>query len=278
MNQLKRKFSALLLIVALVFTLIPATQAEAATKAHNYSGADYVLSVGKTKKLSGYSSATTWSSDNNSVATVDSNGVVKAKKAGVAVITATSQYGLSMNYEIGVKSKNYYPCYNGRYKVGKDIPAGQYVIIYDSKITSNFVYWATYKSKKGSLVNNGGSSYTCFVTLKKGQYVDFNGGYAVPAKKASKSLFKVAKLNKIKGEYGANVKVGYGFPAGTYKFTKQNKKSYGYVYVSKKDGGIATKDDYIFSKYLSSSSKSVTVTLKKGQYVEFENCSVKKVK
>ena len=49
-----------------------------------------------------------WSSSNEAVATVDSNGKVTAKKAGTAVITATSSNGKSASCTVTVKQKDTY--------------------------------------------------------------------------------------------------------------------------------------------------------------------------
>lgn len=280
MNNLKKKLSvfAVMFAALLAFTLIPATSANAATKnTHSYSGADYIINQGKSVQLPGGSSYT-YKSDNAAVATVDANGKVIGKKGGYAVITATSSYGFTTKIEIGVKSKSYYPNSTGRYKVGKDIPAGQYVIIHDTQVKSsdNFTYWALYKSKNGSMLRNDGFSYTSIVTLKKGQYLDFNGGYAVPISKVNKNIFSVKNLNKYAVKEGATVKVGVGFAAGTYKFTLASGKSSGWVYVASKDRGLNPNYNYSGRYYISKSKKSVTVKLKKGQYVEMEGCTVKK--
>lgn len=74
-------FSALLSVVS--------TTAYGAEKA-GLSKASLTLEVGKTKtlKVTGTKSKVTWSSSDKSVATVTSNGKVKAKKAGKATIIA----------------------------------------------------------------------------------------------------------------------------------------------------------------------------------------------
>ena len=285
MKNLKKKFSwlCLMMVAAMVLTLIPATQTQAAKKnTHSFSGVKYLLNVGKTKQLSTYFSSydkVTWSSDNKKVATVDANGKVKAKSGGIAVITATTSYGSTEKFEIGVKSKNFYPCTGKKLKVGKDIPAGQYVVVHDPVCNSDYTYWAIYKSKKGKLITNDGFSYTSIVTLKKGQYFEFNGGYAIPFKKASKSLFNLSKISKGIGTHGTSVKVGYGFPAGTYKFTLKKGSDYGTITVRTKDNAFwHDYNNLISNESVSKSKKSVTVTVKKGQYLEIEGCTIKKVK
>lgn len=280
MNNLKKKLSLFVVMFAamLVFSLAPATNADAATKkTHSYSGASYVVNQGKSLQLptgAGY----TYSSDNTKIATVDANGKVVGKKGGCVIITAKSASGYSRTFEVGVKSKTYYPNIYGKYKVGKDIPAGQYVVIHDPlvKSTNNFTYWALYKNKNGTFMRNDGFSYTSIVTLKKGQYFDFNGGYAVPIKKVNKTVFSLKNLNKYGPKEGTTVKVGYGFPAGTYKFTLAKGMSYGSINVATKDRGLNSNYKYVKRCYVSKSAKTVTITVKKGQYLEISGCTIKK--
>lgn len=284
MKNLRGRLSAFALVFAavLAFTLIPSDKVDAATKtSHSYKGVDYVLTVGKTKQLSN-SSAVKWKSDNTKVATVTQKGKVKAKAGGVAVITATTASGSTKTYEIGVKTKSYYPNVQGKLKAGKDIPAGQYVLIRDTKCSGiSGGYWTIY-DKNGSSLRSQLFSYTAIVTVAKGQYLDYNGCYAVPIKKASKSMFTVAKVNKYIGSAGTTVKVGYGFPAGTYKFTLKKGSTLAYVTVADKDVSN-TKSSFFGSEYstyetLKKSKTSITVTLKKGQYLRVVSCTVKKVK
>lgn len=279
MNKLKKKLSifAVMFAALLAFTLVPSANADAASKnTHSYVGADYIINQGKSVQLP-YGNLYTYTSDNPKVATVDANGKVVGKTGGYAVITVKSSYGSTSTVEIGVKSKSYYPNSSDKYKVGTDIPAGQYVIIHDPQVKStDFTYWALHKSKNGSYLRNDGFSYTSIVTLKKGQYIDFNGGYAVPISKVNKTIFSVKNLNKYGPKEGTTVKVGYGFSAGTYKFTLAKGKSYGYISVASQDRGLNVKRKYISRYYLSKSKKSVTVKVKKGQYVEIEGCTVKR--
>lgn len=70
------------------------------------SSEDITLEEGKTKtlKVNGTSSKVKWSSSNKSIATVSSKGVVKAKKAGKATITAKCG-GRSLKCKVTVKKK-----------------------------------------------------------------------------------------------------------------------------------------------------------------------------
>lgn len=289
MNKLlqKRLYCVLsVLALALLITLLPASQTQAANKiTHSFTGADYILAKGKSITIKN-SSVVKWSSENSKIATVNQQGKVVAKNGGVAVITGTTNYGGKYTYEVGVKTNSFIPASRTRYKVGKDIAAGTYVVIHDKKVdsTDSFTYWAIYTKKNGGkLLTNDGFSYTSIVTVKKGQYLELSGGYAVPFKKASKSLFTVTNLNKniTSSAHGAAAKVGYGLPSGTYKFTLAKKASHGTINICKKakSGSYSYATDVIdYASLSKSSNKSVTVTLKKGQYIYYQGCTLKRVK
>lgn len=82
------KVVTFMLMLCLVFTLIPSTTYAATLRMKNTNPEVY---VGKTiqLKLLGTSKKAKWVSGNTSIATVNSKGVVKAKKPGLVVIRAT---------------------------------------------------------------------------------------------------------------------------------------------------------------------------------------------
>lgn len=91
MEQKEKKISKVvtfMLMLCLVFTLIPSTTYAATLRMKNTNPEVY---VGKTiqLKLLGTSKKAKWVSGNTSIATVNSKGVVKAKKPGLVVIRAT---------------------------------------------------------------------------------------------------------------------------------------------------------------------------------------------
>lgn len=272
-------------MLALVATVVMPTQTtNAATKVthHYYLGVDYLLTKGKSVTIKN-SYVTKWTSENSKIASVNNNGKVVAKKGGVVTITGFTPYGTSYTYDVGVKTSTFIPSCKTAYKVGKDISAGTYVVVRDQKCTSDDAYWSIYNKKKnGKLLCNDLFGHTSIVTLKKGQYFELRGGYAIPLKKAPKSLFTVKNLNKYTPNkyYGASAKVGYGLPAGTYKITLLKGSTYGSINVfnNAKSSSYSYSKNYINGASVSSSKKTATITLKKGQYVYFNGCKLNKIK
>ena len=91
MEQKEKKISKVvtfMLMLCLMFTLIPSTTYASTLRMKNTNPEVY---VGKTiqLKLLGTSKKAKWVSGNTSIATVNSNGLVKAKKPGYVVIRAT---------------------------------------------------------------------------------------------------------------------------------------------------------------------------------------------
>ena len=90
---MKKRMAVILSLVMILscfsFASIPTTS-YAATKLSKKT-ANIKVGKSKTLKLKGASGKVTWKSSKKSVATVSSKGVVKAKKAGIATITATNR-------------------------------------------------------------------------------------------------------------------------------------------------------------------------------------------
>ena len=146
----------------------------------NISETSISLSAGQSKTLSvkGATETVQWSSDNTSVATVDSNGKVTAKKAGKATITAKAD-GLTFTCSVTVKK----PVISTK---AFTITAGQKRTL---KVTGKAgkVTWKTNKKSVATVSSKGvvtakkagkatitasvdGCKLTCSVTVKKNEY------------------------------------------------------------------------------------------------------------
>jgi len=107
-----KKSLAVLFILLFVFSMAHTNTALAVTKpAISFNTTKQSVEAGK--KLTLKSNITpasditiNWSSSNTSIATVDSKGVITAKKEGTAVITAKLPNGDKVTYTITVAKKN----------------------------------------------------------------------------------------------------------------------------------------------------------------------------
>ncbi len=99
-----KALTALLLVIAMVITLLPTANAQAATVKLNKT--KKTLYVGQTQQLTlkNYKKTVLWTSSDKKIASVDADGVVKALKKGKATITATTAKGSTYTCKITVKN------------------------------------------------------------------------------------------------------------------------------------------------------------------------------
>ena len=113
-RQLFKKL-ALVIVMVLFLEVVPAYVAYAAVRVDpkrptsiTLSSTALALDKGKTSRLTASVAPSTavktlrWTSSNRNVATVNSNGVVSAKNAGAATITATSSYASTVKTSVRV--------------------------------------------------------------------------------------------------------------------------------------------------------------------------------
>ena len=151
---------------------------------------------------------------------------------------------------------------SGFYEVGKDLPAGEYLVVGD-KITkeAETSVAVTKDSKKEDEIFDESVIGNVYVTLEKGQFVEVKNGDMYPVDLAPSNTPK-DKVYKD-GMY----KVGKDIKAGTYD-----------VKALKKDGKIEIYKDSSHSKdSLISKTKfkdTEKVTLKDGQYILLDDAQI----
>lgn len=155
-------------------------------------------------------------------------------------------------------SENYWS--DGMYKVGLDIPAGEYFVYCDTTLSC---YWAVHSDSTGqlsSIVANDNIQTFAFVSVKDGQYLLVEGGKFVKAENA-----KVPGKDET-GSYGPGMyRVGVDVPAGEYKVTCSDGLTC-YLEVSSDSTGSLYS---IISNNVIDSSAYITV--EEGQYLTVEN-------
>jgi hypothetical protein len=144
----------------------------------------------------------------------------------------------------------------GQYKVGADMPAGEYVIV-----GSGYLQISKDSSGEfGSILENDNYSNRTIIAVADGQYVQFSG--------RAYTWTDAPKVDTSKGTLpDGKYKVGVDFPAGEYKVTPSGD---GYLAVStsasESTGSIVTNDNFNTEKY---------ITVQDGQYLKLNRASLK---
>lgn len=148
---------------------------------------------------------------------------------------------------------------SGMYKVGSDIPAGEYVLI-----ANRGAYFAITSDSSGSfesILANDNFDSRSIVSVNDGEYLELKGCKAYPFTEAP-------AVDKSSGILESGMyKVGVDIPAGEYKVESIN--TMGYIEVSSDSShsfnAIVTNDNFEGSKYISVSD---------GQYLKLSNAKV----
>lgn len=143
------------------------------------------------------------------------------------------------------------------YKVGSDIPAGEYVLFADK--SENGYYERDEDSGGDSIIDNDNFSTFTYVNFKEGEYAKIVNSRAVPSAEVTESL---AKDGIMKGTY----KVGKDIEPGEYKITAETET---YWERTDKNGEIIDNDNFVNNAY---------VTVKAGEYFKLTGGKAEKVK
>jgi hypothetical protein len=147
----------------------------------------------------------------------------------------------------------------GTYKVGIDIPAGEYCIYCTSSISG--YYSVNADSKGDSIIGNDNFDYNAFVTVSDGQYLELSRATAVPVSAIDGVSYKIDTSKT------GTFRVGIDIPAGEYKLINDSKLS-GYYCVynnSNPDADIVTNDNFEGQTY---------ITVSDGQYLLLSRCKI----
>ncbi|WLV24592.1 Ig-like domain-containing protein [Aciduricibacillus chroicocephali] len=197
-----------------------------------------------------------WKSSNTKVATVSSKGVVTAKGAGTAKITATTSNGKSVSATITVpyiKSLT-----TGKWKVGRDIPAGRYRITTNDEMGNLFITTKSYDRDVNEVLTDGEQDFGVSVVttdIKNGDIIEILDLESVQFQKVAHK-----KSNTLHSGYWT---VGKDISPGRYRVSTTDDS--GNLFVS--------RGDYlIINEILGNNSdgfgvSSITTTLKTGDKI-----------
>lgn len=156
---------------------------------------------------------------------------------------------------------------SGMYKIGKDMPAGEYKLFATDGL-AGVSYFEIAKDSTNSVesivANDNFASFT-YVTVAEGQYFKMTDARAVPVDQAEKS-------GPVESRYGSGMyKVGVDIPAGEYKILPEENSTlgFGYFEVTKSSrhrlDDIVSNDNFKDSRY---------ITLENGQYLKLSEAYI----
>lgn len=157
-------------------------------------------------------------------------------------------------------NSKYEDIYNAStYKIGQDMPAGEYVLFSDGSETNYFAVASDSSGALTSILANGAFNTNTIVTADEGQYFNFTGCYAVPITEATEldttkeGMFKVG-VHLKPGEY--QLWASDGADTAYYAVMKDSTHKMSSIEVN----GIIEGRTY--------------VTIEKGDYLELQGCYI----
>ncbi len=141
---------------------------------------------------------------------------------------------------------------NSTYKIGTDMPAGEYVLY----ATSGSGYFCVSSDSYGnSIVCNDNFENNSIVSVEEGEYIELSRCYAEPIKIAGSLTTTGSGMFKI-GEH---------LPAGEYKLRATGDSGYYCVYNDSRHDDIETNDNFSGTAY---------VSVRNGQYLLLSRCEI----
>lgn len=143
------------------------------------------------------------------------------------------------------KSNHYFA---GMYKVGSDIPSGEYILYSNEGTDGSLYFCVSSDSNQDNIIFNDSTKNNSIITVQDGEYLELSRCYAIP--------FTGNEEVDIGGEYFM-VKVGANFQEGEYKIEATEDRGYYCIYSDSRESEILSNDNFEGSTY---------VTVKNGDY------------
>lgn len=155
---------------------------------------------------------------------------------------------------------------SGQYKIGVDLPAGEYVIITNNGIMSYLEVSSDSTGNLDSIIANDNFSGRSYVTVSDGQYLKFTYSDMYDANNAP-------AVDSSNGTLPAGMyKVGVDLPAGEYKVSANSTAIEGLDAYWE----ISSDSSHTLSSIISNENFSGEryVTVSEGQYLKLSNCTL----
>lgn len=156
-------------------------------------------------------------------------------------------------------STNFTKYRSGQYKVGSDIPAGEYMLI----ASGGKGYYVLSTDANGKdIIKNNNFTTNAIIEAREGEYLNLSRSYAIPFEEAP--LFDTEDGCLPEGTY----LVGLHIPAGEYKISATDEKSKGYyaIYNSSRMDEIDTNANFEGDRY---------ITISDGQYILLSRAKIR---
>lgn len=140
---------------------------------------------------------------------------------------------------------------SGQYKVGTDIPEGEYILFSDS---GKGYFCVSSDSNADDIIFNDNFKYNSIITINDGEYLELSRCYAV-------SFDEVEELSTK--EIGSMYKVGVHIPSGEYQLDANDDRGYYCIYSDSRHDDIIANDNFEGKCY---------VTVTDGQYLLLSRC------
>lgn len=144
---------------------------------------------------------------------------------------------------------------SGNYKVGTDIPAGEYVVFAENGMG---YFCVSPDSNQDDITFNDNFEYNSIITVNDGEYLELSSCYAVPFKEEPELNLSGAGM----------FKVGTHIPAGEYKIESMDSMGYYCIYPDSRQDDIISNDNFEGQKY---------VTVADGQYLVLSRCKFSEI-
>lgn len=140
----------------------------------------------------------------------------------------------------------------GQYKVGSDIPAGEYVIFAND---SSGYFALTSDANGNDIITNENFSYNSIIIAEDGEYLELSRSYAVP----------IDEVDEISKQKGTMFKVGTHLDAGEYKLISDKDSGYYCIYSDGRQDDIVSNGGFSGQSY---------VNVSDGQYLRLSRCHI----
>lgn len=148
---------------------------------------------------------------------------------------------------------------SGQYKVGVDIPAGEYVVLADE---DSGYFSVSSDANNDDIIFNGNFAFNSIITVQDGEYLKLSRSTAVPA-----DLFYAENMVDL-SKTGIMLCIGKDIEAGEYKLTcEEGESRYYCIYNSSRQDEIVNNENFENSAY---------VSVANGQYLVLSRCFIEK--